>query len=179
MKINPDAFMCNPLNNSILMVKYHFFAVLFLLQSLTAARAGETAKSSAPASKPENVILIIGDGMGLAQLTAMLTIAGDGTNLLRFRQAALMRTHSADDFVTDSAAGATALACGTPTTESPRCPNVATVTSRPAARPLRATSPVIGVPIQPRRQLTTPAATRGPSILAVACRGGQPPSRTS
>ncbi|MCB0282750.1 MAG: alkaline phosphatase [Calditrichae bacterium] len=60
---------------------------------------------------PKNIILFIGDGMGPAQITALKTVTGT-PNLERFKNAGFATTYSEDEYVTDSAAGATALATG-------------------------------------------------------------------
>jgi len=65
-----------------------------------------------PAKMPKNIILMIGDGMGLAQITAGLYAQEEGLNLERFPATGLIKTHSAKHLITDSAAGATAFACG-------------------------------------------------------------------
>ena len=62
--------------------------------------------------KPANVILMIGDGMGLTQLQAGMTAKRDKLQIARCRVIGLVKTHSADDYVTDSAASATAFATG-------------------------------------------------------------------
>ena len=63
-------------------------------------------------SKFINVILMIGDGMGLTQITAGWIAKGDALNLERCPVIGLMKTNSSDNFITDSAAGATAFATG-------------------------------------------------------------------
>ncbi len=65
-------------------------------------------------NRPKNIILFIGDGMGIAQITAGRTVKGK-LELERFRDLGLLITHSADNYLTDSAAGATALATGVKT----------------------------------------------------------------
>ncbi|WP_083653558.1 alkaline phosphatase [Cellulophaga lytica] len=64
-------------------------------------------------NKPiKNVILMIGDGMGLSQITAA-TIANKGQlTLTQLKSVGLLKTQSADDLVTDSAAAGTAIATG-------------------------------------------------------------------
>ncbi|MFW5759727.1 MAG: alkaline phosphatase, partial [Cyclobacteriaceae bacterium] len=64
--------------------------------------------------KPLKVILMIGDGMGLAQVGAAM-IANPKLNLERTQVTGLVTTHSADNLITDSAAGGTALATGNKT----------------------------------------------------------------
>ena len=61
---------------------------------------------------PRNIILLIGDGMGLTQVTAGLYSNHNHLNLERFPVTGLMKTHSSKQLITDSAAGATAFSCG-------------------------------------------------------------------
>lgn len=68
----------------------------------------------APAS-PKNIILLIGDGMGLTQITAGLYSNSNYLNLERIKTIGLHKSYSSDKLVTDSAAGATAFACGVKT----------------------------------------------------------------
>lgn len=66
----------------------------------------------------KNIIFIIGDGTGLAQLfSGQISIAGfDGRlHLQRMPVTGLVNTHAADQYITDSAAGATAYSCGVKT----------------------------------------------------------------
>lgn len=60
-----------------------------------------------------NVILLIGDGMGVGQLTAAEAVNGDGGLVMRsLPYKSLVTTYSVSGHVTDSAASATALATG-------------------------------------------------------------------
>lgn len=61
---------------------------------------------------PKNVIFLIGDGMGLSQISAGLVYRGGDLNLARFKQVGFIKTQSSDNFITDSAAGATAFSIG-------------------------------------------------------------------
>lgn len=63
-------------------------------------------------SSPKNVILMIGDGMGLAQITGAMYSQRKGLQLERFENIGFQKTHCKDDLVTDSAAAATAIARG-------------------------------------------------------------------
>lgn len=75
--------------------------------------SSQEALSQAPQAPPRNIILMIGDGMGLTQITAGLyTSPSGGLFLEEFPVTGLMRTHSSNRLVTDSAAGATAFSCG-------------------------------------------------------------------
>jgi alkaline phosphatase len=66
-------------------------------------------------SRPKNIILMIGDGMGLTQITAGMYANGGNTALSQFQSIGLVKTHSADNLITDSAAGATAMSTGVKT----------------------------------------------------------------
>ena len=76
-------------------------ASVFLVLSCTAF-AQET---------PRNLIFLIGDGMGTAQVSAHL-LRNDSSSFRRFPVAGFSLTPSANNLVTESAAGATALATG-------------------------------------------------------------------
>lgn len=62
--------------------------------------------------QPKNIILLIGDGMALSQISAARTVAGNQLNMLRCDYIGIQSTHAADKYVTDSGASATAMACG-------------------------------------------------------------------
>ncbi|MCT4644092.1 MAG: alkaline phosphatase [Carboxylicivirga sp.] len=62
--------------------------------------------------KPKNIILLIGDGMGVAQVHAAMTANGGKLFMNNFKKVGFSKTHSADKYVTDSAAGGTALSAG-------------------------------------------------------------------
>ena len=60
---------------------------------------------------PKNIIIYIGDGMGVAHITAGKIALGT-LNLERFPVTGMVTTHSEDQLITESAAAATALATG-------------------------------------------------------------------
>ncbi len=62
--------------------------------------------------KVKNVILLIGDGMGLSQISSAFYYKETVPNFTRFTNIGLIRTSSSRQKVTDSAAGATAFASG-------------------------------------------------------------------
>ncbi len=64
---------------------------------------------------PKNVIFMIGDGMGLAQIYAGMVANGNSLQIERCTFTGLSKTYSSDNFTTDSGAGGTALACGVKT----------------------------------------------------------------
>lgn len=61
---------------------------------------------------PKNIILMIGDGMGLTQLHSGLTANKGKLNIFLINNVSFVTTESADSYITDSAAGATAMASG-------------------------------------------------------------------
>ena len=79
------------------------FALLWGFFSLTAQ------------TSPKNIILFIGDGMGISQITSGVYSKEGPSNFERFRHIGLIKTHSLRDLITDSAAGATAFATGNKT----------------------------------------------------------------
>ena len=72
-------------------------------------------KSCNELPKVKNVIFMIGDGMGLNQLYAGMTANGGTLNIERCTHTGLAKTYSASSYITDSAAGGTALATGNKT----------------------------------------------------------------
>ena len=62
--------------------------------------------------KPKNVIMMIGDGMGVSQIFAGLTANGGHLFLDNFKQIGFSKTQSSNNYITDSAAGGTALSSG-------------------------------------------------------------------
>ncbi|WP_126244884.1 alkaline phosphatase [Chitinophaga rhizosphaerae] len=63
-------------------------------------------------SKVKNVILLIGDGMGLAQIYSGYTGNFGKLNLFGMLNIGFSKTSSSDSYITDSAAGGTAMASG-------------------------------------------------------------------
>ncbi|MDY0098059.1 MAG: alkaline phosphatase [Bacteroidales bacterium] len=77
--------------------------------------AFNTTEVKAAGKKPRNIILFIGDGMGTAQVYSAMSASDTPLFLERFSYAGFSKTFSADNYITDSAAGGTAIACGTKT----------------------------------------------------------------
>jgi alkaline phosphatase len=71
-----------------------------------------TYKNDGATSKVKNVILLIGDGMGLAQIQAGLSANFGQSNIINMKHIGLSRTEASNSDFTDSAAGGTALATG-------------------------------------------------------------------
>jgi len=76
---------------------------IILIQTLSAQKA------------PKNVIFLIGDGMGIAQIYAGMVANGNRLELEQCTYSGFSKTYSSDNFTTDSGAGGTALACGVKT----------------------------------------------------------------
>ncbi len=84
------------------------YLLLFFLCLIISVGQSQKSKSK----KPKNIILMIGDGMGAAQIYAGLTANKGKLNLERCTHSGFHKNQSADNYITDSAAGATAFACG-------------------------------------------------------------------
>ncbi len=71
-----------------------------------------TFKSDGAKKKPLNIILMIGDGTGLAQIASGYFANNNQLTVMNLKHLGLVTTRSATDFTTDSAASGTAYACG-------------------------------------------------------------------
>lgn len=91
-------------------MKRLFFLPLFLCLSFQYSQKNSPLPPVGPT--PKNIILMIGDGMGISQITAGLYANGISLNLEKFPVTGLIKTYSAKHLVTDSGAGATAFSCG-------------------------------------------------------------------
>lgn len=94
--------------------------LLILLLTATVAmsccnKSNETENTTAQQPRIKNVIYMIGDGMGLNQIYAAMTANGGSLNIEACTTTGLAKTYSASDYITDSAAGGTALATGNKT----------------------------------------------------------------
>jgi len=97
------------------MYKYIFTALsVFILLGCTKREDQINMKpvDDGNTGQPQNIILLIGDGMALSQITAARTVNDDQLNILRCNYIGIQSTHAADKYVTDSGASATAMACG-------------------------------------------------------------------
>ena len=85
--------------------------VILLFISFQSAPTGPTETSS----QPENVILLIGDGMGPAQVSYLYYFGENPIHFSRFSHVGMHITVPADERITDSAAAGTAIASGSKT----------------------------------------------------------------
>jgi alkaline phosphatase len=90
-------------------MKFRILFILVFISSMGAVTAQKKAK------QPKNIILMIGDGMGVAQIYAGLTGNYGRLNLEQFPVVGFHKNQASNAYVTDSAAGATALSCGVKT----------------------------------------------------------------
>lgn len=103
----------------------HIFELAKFLNNLPANTYQNTAapyttyqpsfKSDGADKKAKNVILLIGDGTGLAQLYSGYTANGGQLNIFNIRNLGLSKTSSHDNYITDSAPGSTSIASGVKT----------------------------------------------------------------
>jgi alkaline phosphatase len=84
--------------------KLKLFVAAFFVLTITAAGSG--------GKKPKNLIIFIGDGMGVAQVYSAMTSSGFNMTFPAFPVTGFSITYSANRYITDSAAGGTALAAG-------------------------------------------------------------------
>ena len=97
-------------------MKRSILLVLLLVAAMIVAPTDAVARKKKSQPEVKNVIMLIGDGMGVAHISAlMLEEKYQPINMDRAEAAAMIKTYSANNRVTDSAAAGTALATGTKT----------------------------------------------------------------
>lgn len=72
----------------------------------------DTPPSKTTAKRAKNLIVIIGDGMGTAQVYSSVVAQCGNSNFLRFPFSGFSRTYSNNKYTTDSGAGGTAIVTG-------------------------------------------------------------------
>ncbi|MGB3151072.1 MAG: alkaline phosphatase [Maribacter sp.] len=103
--INTDKpFECAQYLNTLASREYRnpIFSKVYL-PTFTSDRKKKAAK---------NIILLIGDGNGIAQISATALANNGELSLTQLKNIGFLKTQSSDDFTTDSAGGATAIATG-------------------------------------------------------------------
>ena len=97
----------------IKILKFLFFtSFLFFSSKEILAQDQEYPKSFSISKRLPNIIFMIGDGMGLSQITAGIYSNGNTSSLEEMNYVGLQKTHAHNRLVTDSAASGTAMACG-------------------------------------------------------------------
>jgi len=92
---------------------YKRIVYLVLLINLFSCKSQITKEEESPIAK--NVILLIGDGTGLSQISSAFYFKKTRPNYSRFKSIGLIKTSSSREKITDSGAGATAFASGVKT----------------------------------------------------------------
>ncbi len=98
-------------NYKIVLLISTFFMSCNTQQEVTVSKTTSNEVSTS-SKKVKNIILLIGDGMGLSQVSASQFYNKKTSNFERFPVIGLSKTSSASELITDSAAGATAFASG-------------------------------------------------------------------
>jgi alkaline phosphatase len=88
----------------------HPWAISFAVLFSVSLSAGDVFAQDT--IRPKNVILFIGDGMGLSHVYAAYTRNKGHLNMMNCPYTGFSMTQSASGYITDSGAGATALSCG-------------------------------------------------------------------
>jgi len=105
-------------NQVLKVIRFFFILVVtygFVTNNLLRAAKEALYPLFPPNSQVENIIFLIGDGMGLTQIASarIKNYGGDGKlNIERMPVTGLINTHSAKELITDSGAAGTALATG-------------------------------------------------------------------
>ena len=87
-------------------------SVIYLILFITSFSCKSPIATEEAPPKAKNVILLIGDGTGLSQVSSAFYFKETNPNYARFNSIGLMNTSSSREDITDSAAGATAFASG-------------------------------------------------------------------
>ena len=85
--------------------------IAFLLSCSTKSKTHKDSEKQSP----KNIILLIGDGMGLSQVSSSFYFGNENPNFEQFKHIGLIKTSSQSGLITDSAAGATAFSAGVKT----------------------------------------------------------------
>src|SRR2546425_701472 len=117
------------------------FTAVGAVSVVCAVRAGAPAPpaSGRAGPAPRSAVLFIGDGMGPAYVTVTRVARGGSGGRLRMDTlpyTAICRTHSSDSPVTDSAAAASAMACGQKTVNGVLCEDATAIYAKRDGRKL-------------------------------------------
>ena len=132
--------------------------ILLLMTILVCLGELHSQVRARPIEKPKNVILMIGDGMGLSQITAAYYDNDMDLALTRFPIVGFHKTTASNNLVTDSAAGATAFACGVKTYNSSIGMDQDTLPCRSIVQELKELGYAAGIVVTSTITHATPAA---------------------
>ncbi len=110
--------MKNNFTNSIILVVSFLLITCQPAQSKTWQSEKDLPNDISKTGKPRNIIFMIGDGMGTAHIFAALTAKKGKLEIARCTHYGFCLTQSANNYVTDSSAGATAFSTGKKTNNS-------------------------------------------------------------
>lgn len=100
------------ITHSIFNMKHlYLFSGLIFFMACSGPVQENQAKESNEVKAP-NIILMIGDGMGISQISSAMIKNNWNLNLEKCDDIGFIKTYSANNMITESAAGATAFACG-------------------------------------------------------------------
>lgn len=85
---------------------------LVLLTGLILVNSCQQPEKVTEPATPKNIIILIGDGMGVSQIYAGMTVNHGTLALEQFKHIGFVKTYSSDSYITDSAASGTALSSG-------------------------------------------------------------------
>jgi len=98
--------------NRIPLITILFITILIVSCAPSQTLNKDTTQLASTIKKPKNIILLIGDGMGLSEVSASFFYNKEASNFDRFKTIGLIKTSASSDLITDSAASATAFASG-------------------------------------------------------------------
>ncbi len=104
--------LINNFANKFLTMKKHLTLFLLIILTCLLSTSCSNSKSNNTTNKPQNIILLIGDGMSIPQICASMLTHESPTSFEQFPVTGLVKTHSKSHRITDSAAGGTAIATG-------------------------------------------------------------------
>lgn len=96
-------------------MRKYFISIALVIIFIPALFAGNPDEKKEKSKQPKNIILLIGDGMGTAQVYAGYTAKKGIMNITGMPVSGFSVTYSANNYITDSGAGGTALSSGVKT----------------------------------------------------------------
>jgi alkaline phosphatase len=106
----------------------------------------------------KNIILMIGDGMGVSQIYAGITASDQPLNIEQFKNIGFSKTNSATSYITDSGAGGTAIAIGYKTYDAAIGVDVDTVSRKSILEYAEMTGKSTGIVVTSQVTHATPAS---------------------
>ena len=83
-------------------MRKEFKALLLLISLLIVFNINSVSAQNTKSKKPKNIIFLIGDGMGTAQVYSALVAKKDKLNMARCKYIGFHKTYSANKLITDS-----------------------------------------------------------------------------